>query len=241
VICLTDAFNPARPLVFVSHSLGGILVKEVRDVEEGQQLTKDSSDVIDQVLRRSESGRQVENFAGYEAISRSLCGIIFMGTPHHGGNYGSLGKAVESVVKHLGFDTNDAVLRELHENSQVLEIVHEEFIRLLDKRSPFLTVYTFVEAKGLTGLKGFNAKVRLDISHLIETPAEFWFYRLLMILQPYFNTIMKSCISLMRITETCVGLEVNMTTATVCLSMPFRSTVKKSKVYPLEHQTTWSQ
>jgi hypothetical protein len=161
-----------------------------------------------------------------------------MGTPHRGGNYGSLGKAVERAVKHLGFDTNDAVLRELHENSQVLEIVHEEFMRLLERRSPFLTVYTFLEAKGLTGLQGFSAKVRLETPHLIETSAEFQFYRLLMILQPYFSTAMKLCNSLIRITGTCVGLEENMMMDTQDLSMPFTNIVRKSKVYRFEHRTT---
>jgi hypothetical protein len=110
------------------------------------------------VLRRCEPGREVD-LLGYENIFTSTTGIIFLGTPHRGGNYGSMGKAVESVVKHLGFDTNDAILKELAENGVLLGLIQEEFLRILEKKAPSLVVYSFQEAKGLYGIQGLNKKV----------------------------------------------------------------------------------
>jgi hypothetical protein len=82
-----------------------------------------------------------------------------MGTPHRGGNYSSLGKALETVVRKVGFDTNSSILRQLNENNETLKMLHEEFMRLLERRAPSLTIYSFQEAKGLAGVQGLNSKV----------------------------------------------------------------------------------
>jgi hypothetical protein len=107
------------------------------------------------------------DFAGVEKVFTSTCGIIFMGTPHRGGNYGSIGKAAESIVRHIGFDTNNNILKELREDSQILSLVQEEFQRILDNSAPFMTVYSFQESTGLAGVQGLNAKV----SEPLRTPS----------------------------------------------------------------------
>jgi hypothetical protein len=83
-----------------------------------------------------------------------------MGTPHRGGNYSSLGKALETMVRKVGFDTNNSILRQLNAKSEVLNLIQEEFMRILENRAPSLTIHSFQEAKGLAGVQGLNAKVR---------------------------------------------------------------------------------
>lgn len=87
-----------------------------------------------------------------------------MGTPHRGGSYGSLGAIAERAVRCLGFDTNDSILRDLRGNSSDFEIIHEEFLRILHKRAPLLTIYSFQEEEGLAGMPGFQGKVVDDVS-----------------------------------------------------------------------------
>lgn len=87
-----------------------------------------------------------------------------MGTPHQGGNYTSLGKAAERVVRCLGFDTNNSILHDLSANGTSLQIIQEEFLRILRKRSPLLRIYSFQEEGGLAGVPGLNGKVVDDSS-----------------------------------------------------------------------------
>jgi len=89
-----------------------------------------------------------------------------MGTPHRGGNYNTLGMAIESLVRKVGFDTNNAILRQLHEGSTILNMIQEEFMRVLEKRAPSLVVYSFQEAKALTGVQGLNSKASFCASLL---------------------------------------------------------------------------
>lgn len=137
-------------MLFICHSLGGILVKDV--------------------IRRCEIGRETLQREAYEDIFLSLTGILFLGTPHRGGNYGSLGKTAERVVRYLGFDTNDSILRDLQSNSTAFELINDEFLRVL--RAPVyheesfrpVTIYTFQESTGLAGVRGLNGKVVDDAS-----------------------------------------------------------------------------
>ncbi|KAH8588285.1 P-loop containing nucleoside triphosphate hydrolase protein [Bisporella sp. PMI_857] len=147
--------NPARPLLFICHSLGGILVKDI--------------------LRRCEPGRESHRPRRNNDIYNSTIGILFLGTPHRGGNYGSLGKAAERVVRHLGFDTNNLILRDLQSNSTAFEIINDEFLRMLHNRSPPITIYSFQESSGLAGVCGLKEKVVDDesskLGHRFETVA----------------------------------------------------------------------
>jgi hypothetical protein len=130
--------------LFICHSLGGILVKDV--------------------LRRCEPGREKHGPKRNEDICDSTIGIIFMGTPHRGGNYGSLGKTAERVVRYLSFDTNNSILRDLQGNSTAFEIINDEFLRMLHNRSPPITIYSFQESLGLAGIRGLSEKVVDDES-----------------------------------------------------------------------------
>ncbi|KAI1465515.1 uncharacterized protein F4812DRAFT_439075 [Daldinia caldariorum] len=136
--------NPTRPLLFICHSLGGILVKDL--------------------LRRCGPGREDHESESRENIFKSTIGIIFLGTPHQGGGYGSLGRAAERVARYVGFDTNNSILRDLTGNGTSLQIIQEEFLMILKKRSPALPIYSFQEEEGLDLSWGLKGKVVDDSS-----------------------------------------------------------------------------
>lgn len=129
----------SRQLVFVAHSLGGILVKEV--------------------LRRSETNpdKKIKN------IYKSTVGIFFFGTPHRGSkDWASFGEGVAVVASRLlRMDMNSQVIHALLPTGPELEICRESFAVQWEQRRRSLTVRTFQETKGMVGtrLGGFNQLV----------------------------------------------------------------------------------
>lgn len=123
-----------RPIIFVVHSLGGLVLKDV--------------------LRRS---RQAEpNELELKDIYDSTCGIIFMGTPHGGSDYANLGLTARKIAIAAGFDVRDEIIRNLKVESGTLGLLAEEFSKML-KEDKF-QVFTFMEGKGFKGVRGLTAK-----------------------------------------------------------------------------------
>ncbi|KAF7136982.1 hypothetical protein CNMCM5793_006733 [Aspergillus hiratsukae] len=117
-----------RPIIFVAHSLGGILVKEV--------------------LRRSNESTQ--DIVG--DIVRSTSAVIFLGTPHRGSaklaDIGEAFRRAASII--LRVDSNSTIVRALGADSPELEVGRESFIVLWRKYK--FSVKTFQESKPLTGV-----------------------------------------------------------------------------------------
>ncbi|KAK0620578.1 hypothetical protein B0T14DRAFT_457672 [Immersiella caudata] len=138
-----------RCIIFVAHSLGGIIVKEV--------------------LRRSDS-----RIAEHRDILTSTTGVVFMGTPHRGSpGLASIGDAVRKVAQNiLRMNTNEQVIRALGLNSPELELCRESFVALWQTHG--FQVKSFQEARPLTGVKlGFLAeKVVPDTSSSLDDPRE---------------------------------------------------------------------
>ena len=130
---------PNRDLVFIAHSLGGILVKEV--------------------LRRSEADPDPK----IANIFRSTTGVFFFGTPHRGSrDWASFGEGVASVAgRLLGVEVNTQVIHALLPTGPELELCRESFTAQWVKRGDNLTVRTFQESKGVMGIQwgGFNQLV----------------------------------------------------------------------------------
>jgi hypothetical protein len=128
-----------RRLLFIAHSLGGILVKEV--------------------LRRSE----IDPDARINNIFTLTVGVFFFGTPHRGSkDWASFGEGVAGVAGHLlGMDVNNQVLHALLPTGPELELCRESFAVQWTKRGNDLVVRTFQESKGVVGIRwgGFNKLV----------------------------------------------------------------------------------
>lgn len=95
-----------RPLLFIAHSLGGIVVKEM--------------------LRQSDGF--LTHQTHLRSISTSTLGIIFFGTPHSGADpRGLLLHIAESVVRVFGLTANEKVLDGLLPSSERLRELRDNF------------------------------------------------------------------------------------------------------------------
>lgn len=100
-----------RPIVFVCHSLGGIVVKKALIASNGYNMSHNDD------LR---------------SIRVSTYGVVFMGTPHMGSDLAKWGSLIESVARAVTFrtlvDSNPALVGALGKNSEILQNVTEEFV-----------------------------------------------------------------------------------------------------------------
>ena len=127
---------PDRPLTFVAHSLGGLIVK--------QALVE---------ARKAKADGQQRNL--HEACKA----VIFFGTPHRGSPDASWGIILANIAKVAQLDSNKSILNDLDPSSgsSALPGLQDDFNSLL--RSQGIRVYTFQEAAGKYGYKGLNSKV----------------------------------------------------------------------------------
>lgn len=89
----------------------------------------------------------------------STIGVAFFGTPHRGGAtpYVSWGTLATNIVKVAGFDVSRKILRELEVDSGYLEILRDEFQKIVHERK--ILIHTFQESYGVKGIRGLNGKV----------------------------------------------------------------------------------
>ncbi|KAK4075698.1 hypothetical protein Trihar35433_2258 [Trichoderma harzianum] len=128
-----------RPLVFVAHSLGGIVVKEM--------------------LAQSSSSPETD----FRNIVESTAMVVFLGTPHRGSQgVAALGEVARSVVSSLGMETTPVILDALGLRTTDLERAQEDFSRVWLKYN--FQVKTFQEGLSLAKL---GKKVVPDYSSLI--------------------------------------------------------------------------
>ncbi|OXV11944.1 hypothetical protein Egran_00299 [Elaphomyces granulatus] len=107
-----------RPIIFLAHSLGGIVVKSA-------------------LIHSNSAG--VSHNEHLKAIKLSTYGVIFFGTPHQGTESASWGKVlvnIASIFRH----TNTAILEHLEKDSAWLEIQLEQYKSI---SSEVFTIFCF--------------------------------------------------------------------------------------------------
>ena len=130
--------EPSRPVLFVVHSLGGIVVKEA--------------------LRRSRSCQMGQ--AHLRGIFESTIGIIFFGTPHAGADPRTLLHHVaEKVAKAAGLSVNEQIVRALLPSSERLQELRDEFGPMAQDRG--WIIHSFQEQFDVDALFG---KVIISLS-----------------------------------------------------------------------------
>lgn len=132
---------PERPIIFVAHSLGGLILKEA--------------------LRRSWQATSYEE--DLQTVYESTAAVIFMGTPHRGSQYAPWGMIVRNIAVASGFDASDRNLRDLKIDSPVLELLREAFSKMLKEER--FDIYTFQEGRGFRGVRGLTGKVSSKTVH----------------------------------------------------------------------------
>ncbi|KAK3898217.1 hypothetical protein C8A05DRAFT_47392 [Staphylotrichum tortipilum] len=137
--------EPSRPVLFVVHSLGGIVVKEA--------------------LRRSRSCQMGQAYL--RGIFESTIGIIFFGTPHAGADPRTfLHHVAEKVAKVAGFSVNEQIVSALLPSSERLRELRDEFGPMAQDRG--WIIYSFQEQLGVDILFG---KVVDDTSSYLNISA----------------------------------------------------------------------
>jgi hypothetical protein len=84
--------------------------------------------------------------------------IIFLRTPHRGSTYAGWGEIVSNLASLALQDLNKQLIQTLEVNGEVLDNIHEEFKTILSDCA--IRVHSFQEAKGISGMKGLDSKVR---------------------------------------------------------------------------------
>lgn len=129
----------SKPIIFVAHSLGGIVVKEM--------------------LRRSASFQ--DHQIHLHQIYKSTSAIIFFGTPHGGADpRGFLQHFAEQVARACGLRVNEQVISTLLPSSERLRELRDEFGPMA-RREGWL-IHSFQEQYGVQALGG--KKVVEDVS-----------------------------------------------------------------------------
>ena len=132
--------DPNRPIIFVAHSLGGVLVKDVC-----HQHFVISGAYSWQAIHYSDLHREIRpNFA---TILDATRGIVFLGTPHKGSPVQLPG--LGTFIMQIGQDTSVELIRDLARETQTLDRIRDEFMRILDRRT--FTVFSFVEELVMVG------------------------------------------------------------------------------------------
>ncbi|KAK2931804.1 Alpha/Beta hydrolase fold [Fusarium oxysporum f. sp. vasinfectum] len=98
---------PDRPVIFVCHSLGGLVVKRALSTSRGDST--------------------------YCSIFDSTFGVVFFGTPHHGGNGAGLGAIAASITRAVLGNPSNSFLEALTQDSNFLSIITDDFSQLLEK------------------------------------------------------------------------------------------------------------
>lgn len=127
---------PLRPLVFVVHSLGGLLAKVA-------------------LIRASERGPGTPQ-AQLHNIAQATVGVLFFGTPHRGADPFNIAHHILKTLATIPLQYNNSVVQTLLQGGDYLRSIQDGFVAL-SKRSRW-TIFSFQEEYPSAGL--FGKKVR---------------------------------------------------------------------------------
>ncbi|KAF8848913.1 hypothetical protein BDZ45DRAFT_555751, partial [Acephala macrosclerotiorum] len=125
-----------RPIIFVCHSLGGIIALRLS-------------------LGAKFQPRQ-------QKLYQDTYGVIFLGTPHRGSLWAPWAKLASNLAKVAVQAPSTSVLQALHVESIELQRIANEFSKMIRDD---IKIHSFREEKGMSGLYGLDAKERIDANH----------------------------------------------------------------------------
>lgn len=132
-----------KPLVFIAHSLGGIVVKDALSLPGNEKKLSNK-------------------------VLPATVGVVFLGTPHHGSDAASLGKIAFDISRIIWKKPNTQILESLKRNSEVLERISKSFGQLVAKGK--IRVHSFREELPSKGMMIVDS-VSSRIGYLHETQA----------------------------------------------------------------------
>ena len=130
LVLLRSKAGKKKPLIFVAHSLGGIIVKDA--LNHSKEAVTSSKDILPATI-----------------------GVAFLGTPHKGSKTASLGKVAFELSRILSYNPDLKVLRTLEKNSEILERISRSFGLVL--ASGHIKVHSFREELKTHGMSIVDA------------------------------------------------------------------------------------
>jgi hypothetical protein len=101
-----------------------------------------------------------------------ISAIVFCGTPHRGSDGADWGLLAANLVAVAFQSVSTAVLKDLKVDSQILEKIHKDFLRVLHSSNPQIRVHSFREARPLLGIRHLDGEVVKKFSAKIDYPSE---------------------------------------------------------------------
>lgn len=107
------------------------------------------------LLHASESTQE-----GDQELSKSIRGVMFLGTPHQGSPLADIGETMTRIVSVAGFDTAQNNTKTLKIDSDLLKECQRRFLLFLKRRNE-IDICIFQEGHGMKGFSylRFNEKV----------------------------------------------------------------------------------
>ena len=121
------AGGPSKPIFFISHSLGGIVVKKALILAHERDSNLDYKDIL-----------------------HNTRAIAFLGVPHRGSDSAWWAGFAANLLKNasIGTSTNIALLSDLEKGSTTLANISQQFV----DRTQDMIIYTFYETERLRGV-----------------------------------------------------------------------------------------
>lgn len=140
-----DGIEPDRPIIFVGHSLGGLVIKQALITAREHENIQNAND-------------------DYANILKNTVGIIFLGTPHKGSDQAKWDGIATNLAKVLRKDHNDTIIDALSRGSSTLENLQSSFTGISDRFS----YSTFTEEREYPNI----GKIVDDESAVLYLPKE---------------------------------------------------------------------
>lgn len=135
------------PIIFIAHSLGGIVMKEVFiSAWLIPVMYVANIDLNTQCLSECDQHHNVE----FSNIAQSTKAVVFLGTPHRGSRKAALGDVIRKAAG-IVMSTNPAILNSLQLKNEDLRRCQASFSRVKVRHS--FTAKTFMEGRDTPSIK----------------------------------------------------------------------------------------
>lgn len=124
-----------RPVVWITHSMGGLIVKDMLMNDLGQQGSSPTK-----LEDHSENLRFPSNFDAKLNLSSQTLGIVFFSVPHYGSPLAS--SVTRGILRHILKPSSEVF--DMREESPVLQELHQSFLHMVETRG--ISVLTLNES-----------------------------------------------------------------------------------------------